>query len=164
MATIEINIDNYLSESEKKEIAIDVFREHIEKELFKTNKGTVQSDSEIQRIVGNISHEIVMQEVQKHIPGCENMIKNRVIAILNEKDFSYQIFKKADAWEKPESLAITYMNDTIRDNRELFQSRIKEYLDNYDLSKDVSEEISEFFDKLGGNMYALSELFHNKSK
>lgn len=164
MATIEINIDDYLSESEKKELAIGVFKERIGSELFKARKGGVQSDSEIQRIIGNISHEIVMKEVQKHIPGCEDMIKRKVENLLNEKDFSYQIFKKADAWERDESLAITYMQQSIQENKDMFQNRIKKYLEDYDPSEDISNEISNFFDNLGGNMYALSELFLNKSK
>ena len=63
MTQIEINIDSYLSEDEKKELAIQVFKDQVKKELFKSNDGTIQSDSEVQRIIGNISHEIVMQEV-----------------------------------------------------------------------------------------------------
>ena len=50
----EIEIDNYLTEEEKKEIAIDVFRERISKDLFKGHMSNIERDSEIQRIIGNI--------------------------------------------------------------------------------------------------------------
>lgn len=162
MAQIEINIDSYLSEDEKKELAIQVFKDQVKKELFKSNNGTIQSDSEVQRVIGNISHEIVMQEVQKYIPDCEQMIKDKTLEILKKADFSYQVFKKKDAWDKDESLAITYMNETVKNCKEIFQSRIKETIENYDLSKDISSEISDTFGEMADTIYKLSELFHKK--
>ena len=68
--TITIDINDYLSESEKKEYAIEAFKETIKKGMFKDKQG-IQLDSEIQRVIGNISHSIVMEEVQKYIPNCE---------------------------------------------------------------------------------------------
>ena len=53
---VTINIDDYLSEEEKKEIAIDVFRNQVKTQLFKSIDGTIQSDSEVQRVIGNIYH------------------------------------------------------------------------------------------------------------
>lgn len=164
MAQIEINIDNYLSEEEKKELAVEVFKEQVKKELFKSSDGTVQSDSEIQRVIGNISHQIVMNEVQKHIPDCEQMIKEKTLKLITESNFSYQLFKVKNAWDKEESLAITYMNETMRSSKELFQSKIKEAIANYDPSKEISTQISETFAEMSDTIYRLSELFQNKSK
>lgn len=103
-----------------------------------------------------------MQEVQKYIPDCEQMIKDKTLEIINKADFSYQVFKKKDAWDKEESLAITYMNETVRNCKEIFQSRIKETIENYDLSKDISSEISDTFGEMANTIYKLSELFHKK--
>jgi len=162
MAQIEININDYLSEEEKKEIVIEMFRQQVKKELFKSIDGTVKSDSEIQRVIGNISHSIVMNEVQKYIPDCESMIKDKVINTLTNKELSYQVFKKKDVWDKDESLAIKYMNEAITDCKELFQNRIKDTIENYDLSKDISENISDEFNKMADTIYNLSELFKKK--
>lgn len=159
---LEININDYLSEEEKKELIIQVFKDQVKKELFKSNDGTIQSDSEVQRIIGNISHEIVMQEIQKRIPHCEKLIKENVFKIINKADFSYQVFKKKDAWDKDESLAITYMNETVRNCKETFQKRIKETIENYDLSKDISEQISNNFAEMADTIYKLAELFQKK--
>ena len=164
MAQIEINIDNYLSEEEKKELAVEVFKEQVKKELFKYSDGTVQSDSEIQRVIGNISHQIVMNEVQKHIPDCEQMIKEKTLKLITESNFSYQLFKVKNAWDKEESLAITYMNETMRSSKEIFQSKIKEAIANYDPSKEISTQISETCAEMSDTIYRLSELFQNKSK
>ncbi len=162
MAQIEINIDSYLSEDEKKELAIQVFKDQVKKELFKSTDGTVQSDSEVQRIIGNITGQIVMNEVQKYIPNCEQMIKDKTLEIIKGANFSYYVFKKKDIWDKNESLAITYMNETVRNCKEIFQSRIKETIENYDLSKDISREISDTFGEMADTIYKLSELFHKK--
>jgi superoxide dismutase len=159
--TITIDINNYLSESEKKEYAIEAFKETIKKGMFNEKEG-IQLDREIQRVIGNISHSIVMDEVQKYIPNCEELIKHKVLKILNEDSFTYQVFKKKDAWENQESLAITYMNETIRANKDLFQKRIKETIENYDLSKDIAEQISNEFGQMADTIYKLSELFHSK--
>ena len=159
--TITIDINDYLSESEKKQYAIEAFKETIKRGMFDDKEG-IQLDREIQRVIGNISHSIVMDEVQKYIPNCEELIKQKVLKILTEDSFSYQVFKKKDAWENQESLAITYMNETIRANKELFQKRIKETIENYDLSKDIAEQISNEFGQMADTIYKLSELFHPK--
>ena len=161
-AQIEINVNDYLSEEDKKELVIEVFKEQVKRELFKSSDGTIQAGSEVQRIIGNISHEIVMAEVQKYIPDCEKMIKDKTMECLNAKSFSYYVFKKKDAWERDESLAITYMNEAIRESKEVFKNRIKEAIAKYDLSKDIAAEISNTVGEMADTIYKLSELFHNK--
>lgn len=159
---IKINIDDYLSEEEKKEIAIDVFKQQVKKELFKSNDGTIQSDSEVQRVIGNITHEIVFNEVQKYIPDAKEKIKEKVRKVLEEKDLTYHVFRKKDLWDKEESLAITYLNQEIKANEEMFKSRIKKAMEEYDLGDDLNKELSARFEKLADTMYSLGDLFYNK--
>jgi|TARA_R110002153_G_scaffold537_2_gene2588 hypothetical protein len=159
---VTINIDDYLSEEEKKEIAIDVFRNQVKTQLFKSIDGTVQSDSEVQRVIGNISYEVVFNEVQKYIPNAKKMVEDKVSKILKEKDLSYYIFRKKDAWDKEESLAITYLNQGIKSNEETFKTRIRKEMEEYDLGDDLNKELSNKFDKLADTMYSLSDLFINK--
>jgi len=158
---IELDINNYLSEDDKKEIAIDVFREQIRTELFKSNKGTVQSDSEIQRVIGNITHEIVFDEVQKYIPDARDLIKNNVKKAL-KKPLDYHVFTKKDLWDKEESLAITYIKEEVKSNEDLFKKRIKDTISNYPLDGLINDKVSSKFDEMASNMYDLSNLFSNK--
>ena len=162
-AKFEFDIDNYLSEEEKKEIAIDVFRSRISNEMFKTREGSVQSDSEIQRIVGNITMHIVMEEVQKHIPDYKTLVSDGVKRGLEKADFNYYIFKKKDEWESKEGLGTTYMNEVIAKQKDAFQSKIKDAIMRYDCSDDISKEISNEFGEMADTIYKLSELFINKS-
>lgn len=158
---VDINIEDYLTEEEKKEIAIDVFRQQVKKELFNSNDGTVQADSEIQRVIGNITHEIVFTEVQKYIPDAKDKIIGKVKKAL-AKDLNYEVFRKKDAWDKEESLAITYIKEEVKANEEVFKTRIKDMIANYDLEPTLNEEVANKFDKLAETMYGLSELFNNK--
>ncbi len=162
MAQIEIDINEYLTENEKKELVIEAFKEQVKRELFKSHNGTIQSDSEVQRIIGNITGQIVMNEVQKYIPDCEKMIREKTIEALSKDNYSYYVFKKKDAWDKEESLAVTYMNETIKSCKETFQKRIKETIKNYDLSNDIAEQISNEFSQMADTIYKLSELFQSK--
>lgn len=163
MAQIEIDINEYLSEEEKKELVIQTFKETVKRELLDGhNDNTIQSDSEIQRVIGNITHHIVMEEVQKYIPDFEEQIKSKVRKVLTENDLSYEIFKVKNVWDSKESLAITYLNETVKDCKETFQARIKETIENYDLSKAITDEVGAVFDEMAGNFYKLSELFYKK--
>lgn len=159
MSNINIDLSKYITEEEKKEIAINVFKERVERELFKGNKGTVQSDSEIQRIIGNISHEIVVNEVSKHIPDFESKIKDKVSETIQRKDFSYEVFRKKDAWGTPQSLAVTIIKKEIEDQQDFLKDKIKEAIKNYDASKDVSNKISSLFEEMSYSLSSLSELF-----
>jgi len=159
--TIVIDINDYLSESEKKEYAIEVFKESVKQELFKGKQG-IQLDAEIQRVIGNISHFIVMEEVQKYIPNYEELIKKKTLDVINKDSFNYEVFKKKNAWDNEESLAITYMNETIKENKDVFQKRIKETIENYDLSNDIATQISNEFGQMADTIYKLSELFQSK--
>ena len=160
---IEININDYLSEEEKKELVIQTFKETVKRELLDgKSDNTIQSDSEIQRVIGNISHHIVMKEMQNYIPDFEDMIKTKVRKCLSESNLNYEIFKVKNAWDSKESLAVTYINETVKECKEIFQNRIKEAIENYDLSKTITDEVSAVFDEMAGNFYKLSELFHKK--
>ena len=158
---VDVNINDYLSEEDKKEIAIDVFRQQVKKELFNSNDGTVQADSEVQRIIGNITHEVVFTEVQKYIPDAKEQIIGKVKKAL-AKDLNYEVFRKKDVWDKEESLAITYIKEEVKANEEVFKTRIKDTIANYDLEPTLNEEVANKFDKLAETMYGLSELFNNK--
>jgi hypothetical protein len=163
MTQIEINIDDYLSEEEKKDLCIKTFKEAVNRELLNgANNNTIQSDTEIQRVIGNISHHIIMNEVQKHIPDFEQMIKDKVRKNLTTQTLNYEVFKVKNVWDSKESLAVTYINETVKECRDMFKERIKKEIENYDLSEKISNEVSSIFDELAGNLYKLSELFLSK--
>lgn len=163
MSKVEININKYLSEEDKKSLATDVFKDYIKESLF-GGKSEVVTDSEIQRIIGNISHNIVMREVQKHIPDFEHLIKSKVRKVITKDDLSYQVFKRRSAWESKESKAITYLNEVIEEQKEVFQSRIKEAISMYDFTDTILKEVSNHVTNMSESLYDLALLIGSKDK
>ena len=154
-----INVDDYLTEEDKKELAIDVFKGQLVKYLFNGASGEVQNDAEVQRVVGNISHKIVMNELSKFIPNCEDMIVSKVKDTLNKANYNFEVFKQASAWGDKESLAVTYITQTVNDSKDLIQSKVKESISNYNPTEIISIAISDEFANMGETIYKLSELF-----
>lgn len=161
--TIKVNIDDYLSEQEKRDLVIEVFKTRVEKELFKEYKGTVQSDAEVQRIIGNISYEIVTQEIQKYIPDYEKMIKDKVAEIMKSRDFGYEVFRRKDAWGGDDSLAIKYINTFINESKTELSERVKQEIKNFDISNTIREEVIELFNQAASNLYALADIMEKNN-
>ena len=149
-----LNVDDYLTFEEKRSIVKDLFTEQVSELLSK--------ESNITRIISNISHEIVFNEVQKFIPNYEEQIKINVQNTLRENNLNYYIFKRKDAWDKDESLAIKYLNETVNANKELIQSKIKDCIENYNYEKDVYESISNKFSEMSETLSNLADLFYKK--
>ena len=162
---LEVNIDNYLSEQEKKDIVIEAFKEVVKNEILDGNgANTIQSDTEIQRVIGNISHHVVMREVQQYIPDFEKLIKDKVNKAISSDSLNYQIFKTKDVWDSKESLAVTYINEEVRNCKEILKQRVRSEISNYDLSNIIRDEVSSVFEEMAGNLYKLSELFQSNNK
>lgn len=163
MSKVEININKYLSEEDKKSLATDVFKDYIKESLF-GGKSEVVTDSEIQRIIGNISHDIVMREVQKHIPDFEHLIKSKVSKVITKDDLSYQVFKKKSAWESEESKAITYLNEVVEEQKGVFQDRVRNTIREYDFTDTILDKISEHVSNMSESLYDLALLVRPKDK
>lgn len=162
--TIKVNIDDFLSEEEKKEIAINTFRDAIKNTMFKGDRSDIVKDSEIQRIVGNVAHTIVFEEVQKYIPDFKDQIVKKVRKCITEDSLSYQVFRKKDAWEKEQSLAQDYIYQTVREQEQEFKDRIKNEMANFDLKPQLNDEVVKYFEELAGKMYSIADLFSNNTK
>ena len=69
------------------------------------------------------------------------MIKDKVAELLmDDSHISYLLWRKKDAWENEESPAITIMNQSIKDNHDLIESKVYRLISNYDFNE-VKEEI-----------------------
>ena len=103
-----------------------------------------------------------MDEVQKYIPNYKALIEENTLKTIQKSDFSYEIFKKKDAWDREESIAVTYMKEVILKSKEDFQQKIREAIINYDPNDDIKEAISKEFEEMADTIYKLSELFQKK--
>ena len=59
---------------------------------------------------------------------------------MDDSHIRYLLWRKKDAWENEESPAITIMNQSIKDNHDLIESKVYSLISNYDFDE-VKEEI-----------------------
>ena len=154
-----ININDYLSEERKTEIAENVFADRIANELFKTSPGSVQSDSEIQRIIGNISHKFISAEISRYMPDYESRLREQVVKLIEERSFSHATFHRKDAWGGGDSEAIKIIDATIRDLSGAIKDKITGAVNTHDYSAAVSNKIASEFEDMASTLYKLAELF-----
>lgn len=159
-----IDINEWITDEEKKEIITDVFKERIENCLFKKNKGDLISDSEIQRILGNVSYNVIMNKLSEYIPDLENKLIEKVTKTISEKDISFYVFREnnSDYLEK-ESLATSIINETVKNNEKKIIENVEKAINGFNYKKKVAEKISCLFDSIADKMYSLSDLFERKA-
>jgi len=159
----EIEINDYLSEKEKKDIAIEVFKDGIEQTLFKGYTGVVAS-AECERIIGNIAYDTIYPMIDKYIPNFEEMIKNKVLDFISRDDIWHSVLRRKDVWEQTESPAVSIIDKCVKDNKTLIESKVLEAINNLSIDKQISEMVRETFDELADRFKELSLLIKTKEE
>jgi hypothetical protein len=119
---MEIDISEYLSQSEMKLIA--------ETEWRRMCGAKFLSDSE--RIFSNAAYASVQKMVDEQMGGkLEEIIRDKVIVILNKMS-DFNVFKKADAWDRDESKGWTYLQQAVEDNKHLINDRVRRIISSVD--------------------------------
>ena len=113
---MEIKIENHLSEQEIKDIVISEFRQSV-KDKFKTEK-------DIERILINLSYQMLWDEIDKLVPDYKEVVSIKVKEVMLNKDFTYNIFRPKSAWDREDSLGYTYMQRAINENKSLIEDKI----------------------------------------
>ena len=158
--TTEINIDDYLSESEKKELAIDAFKKHVTKSLFKFNDG-VKADSETQRIIGNISYQIVYNIMEAQIPNFENLIVEKCKSIISSQS-DCGLFEKKNLWEEDEGIGYKIAKKTLEENNLVVKGKVEEAISKFDYESEVRKLTSEMFAELADKLWSISNILNKE--
>lgn len=122
-------IGRYLSEDEKREIAIETWRQMC-REACAGNA---------ERIIGNIGHEVAIQMVSEALGDDANdLIRDKAVEVIgNLSEFS--VFRRPDAWDRGPTPAFTVLMDAVKANRDLVDKRVRECI--HQLSKRDAVEI-----------------------
>lgn len=146
---ITIDITNHLSQEEIKEVC----KEQLRYEISKFFSG---SEENTQRLLSNLSYKIVYNEIDKQIPNSRQIVIDKTKQILNDIQ-SYSVFRDG-AYGGNKSLAYQYLEQAVKDNKELLNQKVKETI----VDKDYSEEIWNKFESLAdtfiSNIYNIVEL------
>ncbi len=127
-----INIENYLSDEEIKEIIKEELREKI-KDMFKNERET-------SRIITNLGYYNTFKIIESEVPNFKEMIKNKTKKICQEID-RYCVFReKEDYIRQEDSLAQKYLNASVEENKELINRKVIEIINGLK-QQDIADEI-----------------------
>jgi len=147
MAIIEVNLDDYLSEYEKKSIAKQAFYDKC------ANK--YMNDHE--RLFSNAAYRVVAELVNKEMDNdVSTIIKDKAISIIKDMT-GYSIFKAPDAWEREASKGFTILQKALDESAHLIQARVEAIIGDLE-SAYITERLNELMcevvrDRLIGKSY-----------
>lgn len=123
---VTINIEDYISPSEIKEIAKEEIRGIIRRTFGR-------DEYNISRLISNLSYEFIFEELSIAIgEDAEKKIISKVKELLENDDcIKYQMWRRKDVWVKTESPAIPIMHKAIKDNEGLIRAKVMQYIDGY---------------------------------
>lgn len=126
--TVEINIDQYLSEDDKREIAASCFRESLTKGLLQKTDHKQNYDN-YERVISNSVYHFLEQEIDS-ILGADHkeMIRAKVQDTIGKVDYQYSLFRSKSAWEKNDSPAQKIANEAVEEIREEMTQKIHDRL------------------------------------
>ena len=131
---MDIKIEDYLSEEEIKEICKDALYQKIREDMSNLN---------VNDIIANISNAEVEAMVDTYVGEddfCKREIPKKVRELI-EKLSSYTIFRKADVWERKNSIAYDIMQEECRASRPRIKARIEQIIDEYNFPQLERSEI-----------------------
>lgn len=122
---VTINLDEYITEEEKKQIAIDIFK----------NEVLAQIRIAPERIFSNAAYHVVFQMVDDAVEGdTASAIRNKALQLIENLSES-TVFRKADVWHNKESEAYRILNAAVIENRGILERKIVDHLQCFDSGK-----------------------------
>ena len=131
---MDIKIEDYLDEQEIKEICKDALYQKIREDMHNLN---------VNDIIANISNAEVEAMVDTYVGEddfCKKEIPKKVHRIIDELS-TYTVFRKADAWERKNSIAYDIMQEECRASRPLIKARVEQIINEYSFPQLERDEI-----------------------
>lgn len=131
---MDIKIEDYLDEQEIKEICKDALYQKIREDMRELN---------VNDIIANISYAEVAAMVDTYVGEdnfCKKEIPHKVHRVIDQLS-TYTVFRKADAWERKNSIAYDIMQEECRASRPRIKARIEQIIDEYNFPQLERSEI-----------------------
>jgi len=151
----EINIQDYLSQDEIKDIVIDEVRNNI--------KAYFKNEQNAERLLSNLSYAIVYDEIDKVIPNSRDLVISKTQKLLNDIK-SYQVFRYHYNSNTPESIGAKIVENCVMENKDLMNQMVKDTILNKDYSSKIWDKFEELAESFISNIYSIVELGRNKNK
>lgn len=131
---MDIKIEDHLSEEEIKEICKEALYQKIREDMSKLN---------VNDIIANISYAEVAAMVDTYVGEddfCKREIPHKVHEVIAELS-TFTVFRKADVWERKNSIAYDIMQEECRASRPLIKARVEQIVNEYNFPQLERDEI-----------------------
>lgn len=133
--TITVNVEDYMTKEEIKEIIHQEIRYGVKKSL------------EREYGISNTSYYLVATCVDQLLDEDDKKkIQENAKKIIDDMT-TYSVFQTKDNFRNKNSLAQTYLEESVENNKELISQKVKEIIENvsksYSLNKDIKEDIEQ---------------------
>jgi predicted transcriptional regulator YdeE len=131
---MDIKIEDYLSEEEIKEICKEALYQKIREDMRELN---------INDIIARISYAEVAAMVDTYVGEddfCKKAIPEKVHSVIADLS-TYSVFRRADAWERKNSIAYDIMQEECRASRPLIKARVEQIINEYNFPQLGRDEI-----------------------
>ncbi len=128
--TIEIDLNDYLTYDDRKEMARDVFRAACAR----------QTQADFERIISNSAYFLVADLVNQHFSGeMVEILKAKTIHVI-ENLSSHTVFYPPSAWDRAASKGFEHLQTLLDEQKPLIADRLKTVIANYN-SDDLREMV-----------------------
>ena len=121
MSTLNINVDDYLSESDKRRIVTDAF----------SAAAATHAQKDFERIISNSAYYLVGEIVDRHFDG--NMVatlKEKAISVINNLSSS-TVFSPPNAWDRAASKGFEHMQSALDELKPMIHQRVHDLIASY---------------------------------
>lgn len=131
MATVEIDVDSLLSDSDKREIAADEFRRAVRAEI--TSHAHFNREGRgVETFLGNIGYEAYWHMLDEVVEGegetAREIIRANVLGHIRKR-VTYGIFRDRNLMGAPDpSPATKIVNETVAAKKHLIENRVEQLL------------------------------------
>lgn len=130
---IEIDIDNYLTDEDKKQICIDCFKSLMVANLHK------------ERILSNMAYDAAFHIIDSALtPEMMESIRKKIPEIIADVS-SFDIFRKKDAWGSEDSEAYLEVKRAVAEHKHLISGKVKDAI----LARDYTNDIDNITGSVG---------------
>lgn len=132
---LKINIQDYFSDEQIKEIA--------EQELRSAFREQFRKEADVERVITNLSIEYVHALVAEQWGGDFDELLREKVRDAIEKDVGYHVFRRKDAWDRTESPAVAILDEECKNSRPLIRECIEKRIREYPFSELDRNEIGD---------------------
>ena len=130
-----IDIEDFFSKEEIKEIA--------EQELRAAFLEQFRKESDVERVITNLSLEYVHALVAEQWDGDFDELLRKKVREAVEKGVSYHVFRRKDAWDRTESPAVAILDEECKNSRPLIRECVEKHIREYPFSELDRNEIGD---------------------